>query len=127
RNRVSACRAKGSPSHLKDGVPRMVHREAGAAGMVTLRLPTGFRPEYALAYHGRDPLSVSERVAGRTIFKTVLVDGSAHRLAIDLAEADHATRPVAHVRMDQDGLPSQRVETIAGRMLGLASDAVAFE
>ena len=33
----------------------------------TLALPPGYREADMLAYHGRDPLSLSERVAGRDV------------------------------------------------------------
>lgn len=93
----------------------------------TLALPEGFRPEYPLAYHGRDRLSVSERVEGRRIAKTMLVDGKAHLLEIDLAEADHPTRPMAILRMDHDAFAPEAAHGIVSRMLGLASDPVGFE
>ncbi|BCP54054.1 hypothetical protein K32_26710 [Kaistia sp. 32K] len=101
--------------------------EPGAGIRLAMPLEAGFRPEYALAYHGRDPLSVSERVEGQGIAKTILVDGRAHRLEIDLSEADRPTDPVARVRVDHDGIPPERVEAIAARMLGLASDPLGFE
>lgn len=101
--------------------------EPGAGIHLAMPLEAGFRPEYALAYHGRDPRSVSERVEGRSIAKTILVDGKAHRLEIDLSEADRPIDPVARVRVDHDSIPPQRVEAIAARMLGLASDPTGFE
>lgn len=93
----------------------------------TLSLPAGFRPEYPLAYHGRDKLSVSERVDGRTITKTLLISNAAHRLEIDLADCDHPTRPVARLRIDHDAFAPEAAQAIAVRMLGLASDPVGFE
>ena len=94
---------------------------------VSLPLGASFRAEYALAYHGRDPLSVSERVVGQSIFKTLLVDDAAHRLEIDLSDAEHPTDPVARIRLDNPVLPPERVAVIAGRMLGLGSDPDGFE
>ncbi|WEK49522.1 MAG: hypothetical protein P0Y66_17610 [Candidatus Kaistia colombiensis] len=94
---------------------------------LTLNLPLGFRPEYALAYHGRDRLSVSERVEGRTLFKTVLVDGAAHLLEIDLIHSDAPGEPRAGIRLDGDVLPPETLERIVSRMLGLGSDPVGFE
>jgi DNA-3-methyladenine glycosylase II len=93
----------------------------------TLFLPAGFRPEYPLAYHGRDKLSVSERVEGRTITKTLLIDGTAHRFDIDLADCDHPNQPVALLRIDHDAFAPEAAQAIAARMLGLASDPVGFE
>ncbi|MCX5569145.1 DNA-3-methyladenine glycosylase 2 [Kaistia nematophila] len=93
----------------------------------TLSLPAGFRPEYALAYHGRDRLSVSERVEGRIIAKTLLIDGTGHLLEIDLAHSDNSVEPRADIRIDTDALSSDAVERIVSRMLGLGSDPVGFE
>ena len=93
----------------------------------TLALPTGFRSEYPLAYHGRDRLSLSERVNGRVIAKTMLVDGKARLLEIDLTDADDAIRPVARIRMDREVLAGEAVHAIASRMLGLGSDPTGFE
>lgn len=92
-----------------------------------LALPPGFRPEYALAYHGRDRLSVSERVEGRIIAKTLLVDGAAHLLEIDLAHSNDSVAPRADIRIDTDALPPDAVERIVSRMLGLGSDPDGFE
>jgi DNA-3-methyladenine glycosylase II len=92
-----------------------------------LALPAGFRSEYALAYHGRDRLSVSERVEGRTIAKTVLVDGTAHLLQINLAHFDHPAQPHAEIYLDGDVLPPDAVERIVSGMLGLGSDPCGFE
>jgi DNA-3-methyladenine glycosylase II len=98
------------------------------AGMtVSLPLGAGFRPEYALAYHGRDPLSVSERVTGAVIAKTLLADGKACRLEIDLSDVEASKSPIARVRLDQTVLPPERVVAIAGRMLGLGSNPDGFE
>lgn len=98
-------------------------------GALTLDLPlgAGYRPDYSLAYHGRDPLSVSERVSGRVIAKTLLVDGAARRLEIDLADAGHPENPIARIRLDRAVLSPERVAVIAGRMLGLGSDPDGFE
>jgi DNA-3-methyladenine glycosylase II len=101
--------------------------DPGAGVRLSLPLGPGYRPEYALAYHGRDPLSVSERVVRDTIAKTILVDGAAHRLEIDLAPARDAAFPVARITLDSPVLPPERVAAIARRMLGLGSDPDAFE
>jgi len=101
--------------------------EPGAGVTANLPLAAGYRPEYALAYHGRDPLSVSERVMGRTIAKTLFVDGQACLLEIDLSEADHPEHPVARIQLDRAALPPERVVAMAGRMLGLGSDPDGFE
>ena len=92
-----------------------------------LSLPHGFRPEYALAYHGRDRLSLSERVVGRTIAKTVWVDGAAHVLEIDLSHCDEPVSPRAEISMDGDVLSTEAVERLVSRMLGLGSDPEGFE
>jgi DNA-3-methyladenine glycosylase II len=101
--------------------------ETGNGVSLSLPLGKGYRPEYALAYHGRDPLSVSERVRGRVIAKTLLVEGRAALIQIDLSEAETSPNSAARIRLDREGVPADRVASIAGRMLGLGSDPDAFE
>lgn len=56
----------------------------------TLALPPGYRVEDALAYHGRDPLSRSERVTGTTLVKAMLV--ADRPVLLELAFQDGAVR-----------------------------------
>jgi DNA-3-methyladenine glycosylase II len=92
----------------------------------SLPLGPGFRPEYALAYHGRDPQSVSERVEGTRILKAVRVGDGAGLLEIDLSAAVGPS-PVACISLDSSSLSADRLAAMACRMMGLGSDPVAFE
>ena len=44
-----------------------------ASTLFQLQLPAGFRATDVLAYHGRDPLSRSERVVAGSLFKALVV------------------------------------------------------
>ena len=89
-----------------------------------LPLPRGYRSLEILAYHGRDPLSASERVEGATIFKPVHLAGGPVRLAIGVGDAG-----VAVVRADRhlDAADEAQALRVAARMLGLSIDPSAFE
>jgi 3-methyladenine DNA glycosylase/8-oxoguanine DNA glycosylase len=91
----------------------------------TLALPPGYRVEDMLAYHGRDPLSLSERVEGATLVKAMAVEGRG--VVLEMAFRDGA----AHCRV-LEGLGSGPaalgpVRRRAERMLGLGTDPAAFE
>lgn len=94
-----------------------------------LPLPLDYRPADILAYHGRDRLSVSERVAGAVILKPIRVGDVPTLLEIDLADAGDRVAPVARCRLDRvipaAELPA--VSQMASRMLGLVIDPGAFE
>ncbi|MCX5514555.1 DNA repair protein [Kaistia algarum] len=89
-----------------------------------LALPARYRAAEILAYHGRDALSVSERVAGAVIVKPLRLGGEPVLFEIDLSAGD-----VAILRTDRDleALEEAQALHVAGRMLGLASDPDGFE
>lgn len=89
----------------------------------TIPLPPGYRAAEILAYHGRDPASLSERVTGSRIEKPVLVDGMPVLVTIDIA-GDAARIAADH---PLSAAPGDEIETMARRMLGLAIDPAAFE
>jgi AraC family transcriptional regulator of adaptative response / DNA-3-methyladenine glycosylase II len=95
----------------------------GATGF-TLGLPQGYRAADILAYHGRDPLSLSERVEGETLFKAMTVAG--RRLVLELA-----FRPgTVDCRVLADPGPPPPMDQVHGRvvrMLGLGLDPAPFE
>jgi AraC family transcriptional regulator of adaptative response / DNA-3-methyladenine glycosylase II len=90
----------------------------------TLGLPEGYRAADILAYHGRDPLSRSERVEGETLFKALIVAGRS--LVLELA-----FRPgTVDCRVLADPGPPPPMDQIHGRvvrMLGLGADPAPFE
>jgi len=122
----------------------------------TLALPPGYRVEDALAYHGRDPLSRSERVTGTTLVKAMLVadrpvlqelafqdgavrlrmlkpDGPAWPDAVGPAGPKHRAGSAlgqAHEQAHEqapDPAPLAVLQARAVRMLGLGVDPAPFE
>jgi len=86
-------------------------------------LPPGYRAAEILAYHGRDPASLSERVTGSRIEKPVVVGGIPVLATIEIA-GDTARLTVDHPLSEVD---EAAVEAMARRMLGLVTDPAAFE
>jgi AraC family transcriptional regulator of adaptative response / DNA-3-methyladenine glycosylase II len=98
---------------------------AGAANRFTLALPGNYRAEDILAYHGRDPLSLSERVEGTTLVKAMAMAGGPAVLEL-------AFRPgAADCRLLAPASPGPgflgEVHRRAVRMLGLGQDPGPFE
>mgnify|MGYP001040589882 CR=1 FL=1 len=89
----------------------------------TIPLPPGYRAAEILAYHGRDPASLSERVTGTRIEKPFLVGGKPVLHSIDIA-GDAARLVVDHPLSEVD---EAAAEAMARRMLGLVTDPAAFE
>jgi DNA-3-methyladenine glycosylase II len=92
-----------------------------------IALPPGYRREDALAFHGRDPQGLAERVEGAHIRKGVLLDGVPTVLALRLpdTETEAETEAVCSVdTADARVLPRARA-ALAG-MLGLRIDPGAF-
>ena len=86
-----------------------------------LQLPEGFRTQDALAYHGRDPLSLTERVVGQTLFKALRLDGEDRVLELSFQEGE-VSCGMAGAAVDLALLRHRAV-----RMLGLDSDPLPFE
>lgn len=88
-----------------------------------LELPPGFRTADALAYHGRDPLSLTERVEGTTLFKAIIVEGQP--LVLELACQGGKVLGRVPEPCDPALLPALQQRAV--RMLGLESDPLPFE
>ena len=97
----------------------------GAAGSFTLALPSGYRTGDVLAYHGRDPLSLSERVDGATLVKAVALEG--RPVVLELEFLASAVR----CRTLDPAVPGARtlgaLHRRVARMLGLGTDPAPFE
>lgn len=91
----------------------------------TLALPPGYRAEDMLAYHGRDPLSLSERVEGLTLLKAMAVDGEVLVLAMAFQGGEVACRVLAPAAPGAAIMASVRRRAM--RMLGLGTDPAGFE
>ena len=90
-----------------------------------LQLPTSYRPQEAVGYHGRDVQSPSERAEGQRIWKALhTADGPA---IIEIAiGADRATVKVATEKnLGRESMAF--LQQSALRMLGLSNDISAFE
>lgn len=95
-----------------------------AGALPDLDLPAGYRADWVLAYHGRDPDGLSERVAGQRITKLLAPAGRAIRLEIEIGT------DVAHLSADPADLSAEEATALvdaATRMLGLALDGAGFE
>jgi AraC family transcriptional regulator of adaptative response / DNA-3-methyladenine glycosylase II len=101
------------------------YQALGLSAAFTLALPPDYRVEDMLAYHGRDPLSLSERVAGAALAKGVLVEGRGAVLEMAFEGA------AVHCRVLARSAPGPRAMAQAHRravrMLGLGTDPAAFE
>ena len=97
---------------------------ASAPTLFRLKLPEGFRTADALAYHGRDPLSLTERVEGQTLFKALRLEGEDLVLELAFHEGEVACG-VACGGGDEARVAQLRHRAV--RMLGLDSDPLPFE
>jgi AraC family transcriptional regulator of adaptative response / DNA-3-methyladenine glycosylase II len=95
---------------------------AGLTGVstFTLRLPPRYRIHEVLDFYGRDPSGVSERVSANGLTKALLIENKPALIEISFA----GTRAVCNV--DDEGNPYAAHRAIV-RMLGIDSDAAAFE
>lgn len=86
-------------------------------------LPARYRVADTLAYHGRDPLSLSERVEGMRFEKPLWLPGGMALLSLEIN--GHA----AVARFDRVLDEAERIEAthIVERLLGLSSDPDGFE
>ncbi|BDU73065.1 DNA-3-methyladenine glycosylase 2 [Mesoterricola silvestris] len=90
-----------------------------------LDLPPGYRQEDVLAYHGRDPLSLSERVEGSTLFKAIRLEDTDTLLEIEFR--GRAVRVRIRPAEKADPIFMGKVHHRVVRMLGLATDPAPFE
>jgi len=112
--------------HRLTGMTPARYQALGREGRsFTLDLPADFRLEDALAYHGRDPLSLTEQVAGTTLFKAMRAEG--HDMVLELAFRDRAVKVRVHAGGPPDPYVMGRIHHRVVRMLGLATDPAPFE
>lgn len=100
---------------LLTGLTPRAYAELRTSQPFELRLPANYAARTVLAFHGRDPEGVCERVEGTTITKYLA--GGLLRLHLDAASA----------RCEFEGLDGYMAHGIAVRMLGLGQDAAGFE
>jgi len=92
----------------------------GESFALALPLPRDFRVEDVLAYHGRDPQSLCERVEGRRLFKAIGEGVLEIRFEGSKAHCHLHDAP-------EDGPARIALHRCALRMLGLHQDPTAFE
>ena len=88
-----------------------------------LRLPAHYRPQETLAFYGRDPESVSERVSVTGLEKAILIDGSAATIQMAIQVMPFGENAVCRTDSSDHFAAHEAVV----RMLGLGSDSAAFE
>jgi DNA-3-methyladenine glycosylase II len=88
-----------------------------------LPLPAGYRPDDALAFHGRDTQGLAERVEGLRLRKGVLLDGVPTVLTVEIREREAR----CSIDADRSGphLEAKARDAIDG-MLGLCIDPDTF-
>lgn len=104
--------------------PGAYQRLGQGDGGFTLTLPQGYRGDDALAFHGRDLESRSERIEGRTLWKALLHDGQAQvlELRLEAGQAEVKVHGAAPSPARDYAFHAQAL-----RLLGLAQDPVPFE
>jgi len=90
-----------------------------------LDLPASYRAGDALAYHGRDPLSLTERVEGTTLYKAMVVAGTG--VVLEMAFEPGAVRCRVAWPEAPDPALAAPVRARVLRMLGLGAEPEAFE
>jgi AraC family transcriptional regulator of adaptative response / DNA-3-methyladenine glycosylase II len=101
------------------------YRALDGAEVFMLQMPAGYRAKEILAYHARDPLSVSEKSDGNRIWKALhTVDGPAVvEISIEPGQAwvkVHATR-----KLGRDAMAT--LHAAALKVLALTNDVTQFE
>lgn len=103
----------------RTGMTPAAYAALGRARMFALRLPEGYRTREILGFFGRDAEGVSERVRADGFAKCVEMDGRA--VAIDVSFRGGTAVCVS------DAANGWAAHRAVARMLGLESDAAAFE
>lgn len=95
---------------------------------LTVRLPANFRRHDVLAFHGRDPHALAERVTASRLDKGLVWQGVPALLSLDFQ--DDAVDAELIVDLDSDwdaGVHQPRFDAMVRRMLGLDQDVDGFE
>lgn len=101
------------------------YRALDGAGVFLLHLPPNYRAAEILAYHGRDPLAVSERSEGNRIWKALPTADGPVVLEISIEPGQAWVRLHAEARLGRDSMAF--LHGAALRLLALTQDVTAFE
>jgi 3-methyladenine DNA glycosylase/8-oxoguanine DNA glycosylase len=123
RTRVLAGRSDDADFLAIHAMSPTAYARLGRSKSFTLVLPGDFRAGIPLRWLGRDAESVTERVAGRSMAKALMLDGTPAVLTIDIDD------DAARCRVDSKVSPAgmRAAHDAAVRMLGVIADPAPFE
>lgn len=101
------------------------YRALDGARVFLLHLPAGYRAREVLAYHGRDPLAVSERSEGNRIWKALHTDDGPAVLEISIESGQAWVKVYAGRRMSRHSMTA--LHGAALKILALTQDVSTFE
>jgi AraC family transcriptional regulator of adaptative response / DNA-3-methyladenine glycosylase II len=101
------------------------YRALDGAEVFMLQLPAGYRPAEILAYHARDPESVSEKSAGNRIWKALHTADGPAVIEISIETGQAWVKVHAGRRLGREAMAT--LHAAALRVLGLSLDVSQFE
>ena len=101
------------------------YRKALRSTHFRLRLPTGYRSKDVLAYQGRDPDGLAERVSGRHIYKALSTPDGPAILHLELATEHTIVMIQSDRTLSEASVAGLHVSAL--KILGLFSDIGPFE
>jgi AraC family transcriptional regulator of adaptative response / DNA-3-methyladenine glycosylase II len=101
------------------------YRALDGAEVFLLHLPAGYRAREILAYHARDPQSLSERSEGTRIWKALHTDDSPAVLEISIEPGQAWVRVHADRKLGRDSMAA--LHGAALKILALTNDVAQFE
>ena len=101
------------------------YRALDGAQVFMLQIPAGYRAKELLAYHGRDPQSVSERSEGNTIWKALHTPDAPAVLEINIEPGQAWVRVHAERKLGREAMAV--LHAAALRILALTNDVTPFE
>src|SRR5579872_6264942 len=101
------------------------YRALDGAEVFMLQLPAGYRAREILAYHARDPQSVSEKSEGNRIWKALHTTDGPAVIEISIEPGQAWVKVHAEHRLDREAMAA--LHGAALRVLGLSLDVSQFE
>lgn len=101
------------------------YRALDGAQVFLLHLPAGYRAREILAYHARDPQSLSERSEGTRIWKALHTDDAPAVLEISIEPGQAWVRVHADRKLGRDSMAA--LHGAALKILALTNDVAQFE
>jgi AraC family transcriptional regulator of adaptative response / DNA-3-methyladenine glycosylase II len=101
------------------------YRALDGAQVFMLQLPSGYRSKEILAYHARDPQSVSERSEGNRIWKALMTADGPAMVEISIEPGQAWVRLHAQNKLGRDSMSA--LHAAALKILALTNDVSQFE